>query len=290
MAIIDLHSGILTSPKFVPLSDGAMRLWLHAVLWSKEHLTDGFIPAATLPVLHPRARQVVVELLTSPVPGKGPLWHEVTGGYLIHDYEEWQETKERVQNRRRQWRRRQESHRHGRADGAGGENTPIQSSQSVTGNVTQSVTQSVTRDSRVSHADVPSTSPSICIQGGGAGGGWGTLPVRPRPWLVHESAIGVDVTERMHQQYLAQLENVRVPDADAVLRAFYHRTEQAWRGKPTGKAWPFWDARVEELVRTTHRPASALPFAWTCKHCRQVHEVARRELFDTFRCPSLEVA
>jgi ribosomal protein S14 len=95
----------------------------------------------------------------------------------------------------------------------------------------------------------------------------------------------------MHQQFLAQLQNVRVANADTVLRAFYHQTEQTWRGKPTGKPWPFWEARVEELVKHKHRPASSGPFAWRCKHCGQPHEVARREDYATFRCPSLtEVA
>jgi hypothetical protein len=109
--------------------------------------------------------------------------------------------------------------------------------------------------------------------------------------VVHESAIGVDVTDRMHQQFVAQLANVRVPNADSVLRGFYHHAEQAWRGKPTGKAWAFWEARVGELVTKTYRPASSGPFAWRCKHCGQPHEVARREDYATFRCPSLtEVA
>jgi hypothetical protein len=115
--------------------------------------------------------------------------------------------------------------------------------------------------------------------------------MRRRLDVVHESAIGIDVTERMHQQFLAQLQNVRVANADTVLRAFYHQTEQTWRGKPTGKPWPFWEARVEELVKHKHRPASSGPFAWRCKHCGQPHEVARREDYATFRCPSLtEVA
>jgi hypothetical protein len=116
MASIDLHTGIISSPKHAPLSDAAFRLWTHGLMWSKEHLTDGFIPAGMLPSLHRHAVKYLPELLRVIVPGKGPLWHEVEGGYHIHDYEHWQETKDRIQSRRLHWRekkagQRGESHR-----------------------------------------------------------------------------------------------------------------------------------------------------------------------------------
>jgi hypothetical protein len=111
MASIDLHTGVITSPKHAPLSDAAFRLWAHALMWSKEHLTDGFIPAGMLPSLHRQAAKHAPELLRVIVPGKGPLWHEVEGGYQIHDYEQWQETKERVQSRRLHWREKKAGQR-----------------------------------------------------------------------------------------------------------------------------------------------------------------------------------
>jgi hypothetical protein len=111
MAVVEVHTGIITGPKHAVLSDGAFRLWAHGLCWSKEHLTDGFIPAVTLPLLHPKAARVLPELLRTLVPGKGPLWHEADGGYTIHDYEQWQETKGRVQERRQQWRDRKNKQR-----------------------------------------------------------------------------------------------------------------------------------------------------------------------------------
>lgn len=113
MAAIDLHTGIPTSPKHAPLSDAAFRLWVHALCWSKEHLTDGFIPSAMLPALHPRGPEAVGELVRSVMPGKGPLWHEADGGYQIHDYDQWQESKARVQSRRQYWRDKKAGQRRG---------------------------------------------------------------------------------------------------------------------------------------------------------------------------------
>jgi len=161
MAVVEIHTGIISSPKHAPLSDGALRLWLNALCWSKEHLTDGFIPEGTLRLLHLEPSQFLPELLRVLVPGKGPLWHRAKGGYTIHDYEQWQETKGRVQERRQQWRERKNRQR-------------------VTRDVTQDVPLSVPRDvharvpraSRVIHAHSPSD---------GSGGGRGIKQIPPTP-------------------------------------------------------------------------------------------------------------
>jgi len=110
---------------------------------------------------------------------------------------------------------------------------------------------------------------------------------RRRLDVIHESAIGVDVTERMHRTYADRLANLGVSDPDGTLRRWYHTTEQAWRGKHTGTAFKFWDARFEELATKTSRPGPVVPFMWRCKHCHELHEVAQRALFASFRCPSL---
>ncbi len=142
MAFVDVHTGIPSSPKHAPLSDAAFRLWMHALCWSKEHLTDGFIPAAMLPTLHPRGRKVVTELLAVMVPDKGPLWHEVEGGYRIHDYAEWQETKDRVQERRQQWRERKSRSR--------------VTLMPIMPDVTRDTMRDTMRDSREIHGVIPS--------------------------------------------------------------------------------------------------------------------------------------
>lgn len=162
MAVVEIHTGIVTSPKHMPLSDAALRLWLNGLCWSKEHLTDGFVPTAALPALHPRARKVVSELLTVIVPGKGPLWHEADGGYRIHDYEQWQETKERVQGRRQAWldRKRKQRDVHPPVP-------PV-----VPPSVTHPVTPPVTREEGACHAGPPSD---------GSGGGSGSGKRSPKP-------------------------------------------------------------------------------------------------------------
>jgi hypothetical protein len=157
VAVVEIHTGIISSPKHAPLSADAFRLWLNGLCWSKEHLTDGFIPAVAMPILHRKAIKFVSELLETLVIGKGPLWHEVPGGYQIHDYEQWQETKARVQERRQQWRDRKNRQRDG---------------VNVPRDVTPNVTRTVPRESRVSPAKSPSD---------GSGGGRGIKKIPPTP-------------------------------------------------------------------------------------------------------------
>jgi hypothetical protein len=149
MATVNLHTGIMTSPKHTPLSDSAMRLWLNGLLWSKEHLTDGFIPDANLSDLHRQASRHVGELLRVAMPGKQPLWHKVEGGYQIHDYADWQDSAESVQTRRRKWR-----------DAKRGVSKPSKQ-DSAQGSVMESAMDSTSESSMDSREGV----------GGGCGGG-----------------------------------------------------------------------------------------------------------------------
>jgi hypothetical protein len=109
MATVTVHTGVLTSPKFVPLSDGALRLWLNGLCWSKEHLTDGVIPSEMVPMLHKKGRKLIAELLKPSLQGKAPLWSREADGYRIHDYADWQESSAFIQERRRKWREKKKA-------------------------------------------------------------------------------------------------------------------------------------------------------------------------------------
>ncbi len=143
MAFANYHTGILTSPKHLALSDSAFRLWSNGKLWCKEHLTDGFIPESILPLLHRRAKKFAAELVTTPVPNKSPLWARVEGGYQMHEYSIWDETKKAVETRRSTWAERQARRRDKQRD-----------SREAHSGVTRGVTRDKQRDSRWSHADV----------------------------------------------------------------------------------------------------------------------------------------
>lgn len=79
------------------LSDGAFRLHVAAICWCARNLTDGYV--ASVDVEHvSRSRRPwrqVDELV-----GAGT-WHVVDGGWLIHDYLEYQPSKAQVEQERK---------------------------------------------------------------------------------------------------------------------------------------------------------------------------------------------
>lgn len=113
--------------KVAGLSDAAFRLHVSAIFWCRRNSTDGVVPAEDLDDVSARVRKP--SRFASECVSRG-LWHEigagcaseacparnavtngVTDGWVIHDYFDWQKSKERVQQdrkanaeRQRKWR------------------------------------------------------------------------------------------------------------------------------------------------------------------------------------------
>jgi hypothetical protein len=109
---------------------------------------------------------------------------------------------------------------------------------------------------------------------------WGHFPTaRRRPHYVHESAIGLHVQGFIHEELLARLVNAGVPNADAVLRAWYHATEQAWLGREVGEDAPkFWRKRFEEWRGTTAKARPVSRFRTMTDQEIVDEEVARKRV------------
>jgi hypothetical protein len=97
------------SPKLLALSDPAWRMWGCALIYCQAQLTDGFVPQAAIHTFGVRAKdkeKVADELCLAIVPGKGPMWHKVAGGYQIHDYLDWNDSRNEVLAKREKDRKR----------------------------------------------------------------------------------------------------------------------------------------------------------------------------------------
>jgi len=89
MAYARLKDEINNNAKLLALSDAAHRMYTCGISYANKELTDGFLPEHIIHTFGVRAHnkaKVVTELCSVLVPGKGPLWHRVTGGFQIHDY------------------------------------------------------------------------------------------------------------------------------------------------------------------------------------------------------------
>ena len=102
---IRLDDTFWTHPKLERLSDRAYRLYLRSIGYAAQHLTDGVIDQTALRTLG-AARKTCDELVTS------GCWDIVPdGGYVVHDYLEFQLSRERVLEGRRQAAERQAKRR-----------------------------------------------------------------------------------------------------------------------------------------------------------------------------------
>jgi hypothetical protein len=135
---IRLECDALTDEKVLAASGDSFALWVKGLLYSKQHLTDGFVPSVALPIIGvgvKRTDKAAAELVSV------GLWTKVDGGYAI-GVEKWaryQTSKDQVDKQREQWRDRSKKTRASRRD--------------TTNNETDSHV-SVTRDTSVTHASV----------------------------------------------------------------------------------------------------------------------------------------
>jgi hypothetical protein len=119
MGWVRLDDNFADHPKVIALSDSAFRLYIEALCYSNRQLTDGFIPNA-----------VYLKLSTDDEADyliDAGLWEEVHGnvispdlttGYQIRSYTEYQPTREKVEEKREQAKERLRRYRekHGNAN------------------------------------------------------------------------------------------------------------------------------------------------------------------------------
>ena len=113
---IKLDDGAASHPKIEALSDGAFRLWIHGLCYAATNLTDGRIPKAeaagwafalAMKAGDPAAWKTLLEELTEAAEGfTAPLWTLEESGYRIHDFLEYNPSREDVLRRREEAKER----------------------------------------------------------------------------------------------------------------------------------------------------------------------------------------
>ena len=88
-------------PKVVAAGPFAAWLYVCGIAYSSRHLTDGFVPAAAVSRLADFEAAGVKKTLANcdrlaTILCENGLWHEVDGGYVIHDYDAYQPSKQDV--------------------------------------------------------------------------------------------------------------------------------------------------------------------------------------------------
>jgi hypothetical protein len=87
MTWVKIDDGMIDHPKIIGVSDRALRLYLFGLCYSARHLTDGFVPAK---LAHQYGKRYAAELV------EADLWDVFAECYEIHDYHDYQPTREKV--------------------------------------------------------------------------------------------------------------------------------------------------------------------------------------------------
>lgn len=100
MPWVRIDENAIDHPKVLLLSDGAFRLWVESLAHCQRFLTDGVIGNASLRGLRnysQKRRECIVS---------AGLWDETPHGIHIHDYLQWNDTREQVLHARESGKRR----------------------------------------------------------------------------------------------------------------------------------------------------------------------------------------
>ena len=151
MSFVRLCDNYVDHPKIDKLGDGAFRLWHQGLAFCRRFQTDGMIPYVTARGFKAYSPKRTRELCAPWAEGATPLWVEQPGfGYRVHDYLEWNPTKDEENERRTGTRDRMRQFRERRQDIKGAPGTSIR----TTGDAVTS--PSLTRNTpAVTNAHVP---------------------------------------------------------------------------------------------------------------------------------------
>lgn len=93
MPWVKLSDDWYDDPKIIAAGDDGALLWVKAVSWSARNLTDGLIPAELLPrlILSPETPTIVSRLVNL-----GLFVEDISGGFRVANYLEYQPSREQV--------------------------------------------------------------------------------------------------------------------------------------------------------------------------------------------------
>lgn len=282
-----LHEEAAGDSKLLALSDAAWRMWGMGLVYCQKNLTDGFIPRDAIRTfgvrgyeverivdaaltssasMSARARALVEssiraafgttpytiadELCRAQVPNRAPLWERVEGGFRVHDYLDWNDSREDILKKRADSRDRLKRYRE-RHDNA------LQDAHDPTVVSENDTRTSVVRGS--SDQEKESAAPKTRHIGDGAFGS--DLPRYHRNCAECSPNFAWCVPAHVHGKLRTKIAPRFTGDtaaAEAALRQFYRNV---WSGLEPGfviaNDFQFWDRRFEEAFGTPEKPRAA---------------------------------
>jgi len=106
-----IDDALAMHPKVLKAGNEAMGLWVRCLSYCSQQLTDGHVPEVMVEVMGGRdAAERLVE---------SGLWHPAEGGWVFHDWDEYQPTRATVRAEREAGRKRQQAWRERKSNQGG---------------------------------------------------------------------------------------------------------------------------------------------------------------------------
>lgn len=167
MSWFKLDDGFYDHPKIVNAGNTAAGLYARCGAWCAKQLTNGFIPNEI-------GRSYGSQTSIKKLEAQG-LWERVKGGWLMHDYLDYNPSRDQVQaerettaQRQRAWREKRKGNGVSNGVTSGARNGVTNTV--TTASVTPLVTANVTRESHCPDPTRPVTTPAGHVGQGGSGG------------------------------------------------------------------------------------------------------------------------
>lgn len=267
MAYAQIHTQAPRHPKLLAVSDAAWRLWATGLCYVQEHMTDGLIPAVALVTFGVAKHQKAADELVA-----ARLWHQDREGYRVHDYGDWNHTREEVAKRQSakrerwaRWKQRQQ------ADAANAPQTRLQTDCERTANASSSLPQ-------------PQPQPQPQVQP--PQGPPSDLRALWDAWRDVATAKGVKLPCEPTGRELATLEQVgQTYTPDEVRRA----AVAFWAKSAKARSLAYFAPQVGELLAPTvlspeDEWRKGFFHFWTCRECGEVHSTDEREVYQRKPC------
>lgn len=109
MAWVRLDDSAMDHPKILQLTDAQFRLWVKGLCYCQKHLTDGLIPDQAIKAMFGKAHDVQRLCVIA-------LWEATEGGFMVHDFLDWNDPRELVTERRKASDAKKVAHRRRMSD------------------------------------------------------------------------------------------------------------------------------------------------------------------------------
>lgn len=109
MRWLKLDVNFASNPKLIAVGPHAAYVYIRGLAYCVANLTDGMIPKKEA---RRWAGKSVLQRLITIHPGQhNPLWFDIGWAFNVHDFSQWQETKEQVEERARRNRLKVQNYR-----------------------------------------------------------------------------------------------------------------------------------------------------------------------------------